>query len=58
MNGIELEWAQAHGPIRAKSPHTCIHFDGSPQVLPLFPQLCQPVPQGLFPLQQLFLFGL
>lgn len=40
------------------APHTSIHFDGGPQVLPLLPELGQPVPQGLLPLQQLLLLAL
>lgn len=38
--------------------HTSVHFDGGPQVSPLFPELGQPVPQGLLPLQQLLFFAL
>lgn len=42
----------------ATSPRTRVHFDGSPQVSPFLPELRQPVPQALLPLQQLLLFGL
>lgn len=42
----------------ARTLPTRVHFDGSPQVSPLLPQLCQPVPQGLLLLQQLVLSGL